>query len=62
MTKFAMCKVSSQSVINPRRHEPNKITRKQKERGLIGLLSSTCDSVHPIDLIFGTYNYLSLYF
>ena len=30
--------------------------------GSIGPLPSTFDTIHPIDLIFGTYNELSLYF
>ena len=33
-----------------------------KGGGSIGPLSSTFDTIHSIDLIFGTYNELSLYF
>ena len=30
--------------------------------GAIGHLPSTCDTIHPIDMKFGTYNDLPLYF
>ena len=33
-----------------------------RDYGSIGPLPSTFDTIHPIDLIFGTYNELSLYF
>ena len=43
-----------------------KVTRRHKGEGggggSIGPLPSTFDTIHPIDLIFGTYNELSLYF
>ena len=50
--------------INPRRHKVKKVTRGHKGGGgvSIGPLHSTFDTIHPIDLIFGTYNERSLYF
>ena len=53
------------SIINPRRHKPKNVTRRQKD-GRVGWsirpLPSTFNTIHSIDLIFGKYNELSLYF
>ena len=51
-------------LVYARRHNPKKVTRRCKGGGgqLIGLLPSAFDTIHSIDLIFGTYNELSLYF
>ena len=51
-------------VIEPyiRRPKPIKATRRHKGVGSIGSVPSTFDIIHPIDLIFGTYNELSLCF
>ena len=51
--------------LSPRRHKPKKLhkgIRRRKGGGSIGPLPSTFDTIHPIDLIFGTCNELSLYF
>ena len=39
-----------------------KLHRAIRRGGSIGPLPSTFDTIHPIDLIFGTYSELSLYF
>ena len=38
------------------------LTQRDKGRESIGPLPSTFDTIHPIDLIFGTYNQSSLHF
>ena len=58
-----MALVLSWKEINPRKHKPKKVTRRQKGGGgSIGPLPSTFDTIHPIDMIFGTCNELPLYF
>ena len=48
---------------NPIRHEPiKKVTQSLREKGPIGPLLSTFDTIDPIDLIFGTHNELPLFF
>ena len=49
---------------NPRRHKLNKVTRRNKGGGGGNnrSLPSTFDTSHLIDLIFGIYNELPLYF
>ena len=49
---------------NSRRHKLKKVTRRHKGRGggSIGSLPSTFDTIHLINLIFGTYKELFLYF
>ena len=54
------------NIINPRRHKPKKVTQRHK-RGAGGggqsdPSTSAFDTIHLIDLIFGTCNELSLYF
>ena len=39
-----------------------KLHEGKRGRGSIGSLPSTFDTIHPTDLIIGTYNELSLYF
>ena len=49
--------------INLRRHKPKKVTQRHKMGEEVNqTLPSTIDTIHSIDLIFGTYNELSLYF
>ena len=49
--------------INPRRHKVKKSYTKAWGGGWsIGTLTSTFDTIHPIDQIFGTFNESSLYF
>ena len=43
-------------IINPKRRKPKKVT--QRHKGLIGPLPSTFNTIHPIELIFSTYNEL----
>ena len=51
------------NTLNPRRHKVKKVTRRHKGGGgSIGPLPSTFDTIHTIDLIFGTYDERSLYF
>ena len=40
-------------MLNPRRHNPKKVTQRH---------TSTFDTIHPINQIFGTYNERTLYF
>ena len=60
---YEQCTVSH--YINPRRYnKPTKVTQTYREGGGVSIrpLLSIFDTIHPIDLIFGTYNELSLYF
>ena len=47
---------------NTRRYRPKNVTRRQRGEGSIGPLPSSFDTIHLIDLMFGTYNELSLYY
>ena len=51
-------------MFNPRKYKPKKVTRRHKGGGggSIGPLTPTFNTVYQIDLIFGTYNEISLYF
>ena len=55
-------KFGKKIAVNPRRNKPKKVTRRHKGGGAIVYIPSTFDKIHPIDLIFGTYNELSMYF
>ena len=47
--------------LNPIMHKPKKVTRRHKGGGEVNRFPpSTFDTIHPIDLIFGTYNKLFL--
>ena len=63
---FVVSSKTCSRTVNPRRHKLKRITRRHKRGGggggLVGHLPSTFNIIHPIDLIFGTYNKLSLYF
>ena len=47
---------------NPRSLEEKIVTRSLEGRGVNRTPPSTFDTIHPIDLKFGTYNKLHLYF
>ena len=50
------------SEVNPRSLLEKIVTRSLKGGGSIGPPPSTFDTIHPIDLKFGTYNKLHLHF
>ena len=61
-TLFFSFRTPSQMFFNPRSLLEKIVTRSLGGGGSIGPAPSTFDTIHPIDLKFGTYNKLHLYF